>query len=90
MPISRSSAKYDCTLSQTFSAFSDPELKGRWFAVPADWENRVWELDFRVGGGEVNSGGPPGSPVFTFKSRYHAIVPGGGSFSPTTSWSTSA
>jgi uncharacterized protein YndB with AHSA1/START domain len=66
---------YDCTPSQTFSAFSDPELKGRWFAVPAAWENRVWELDFRVGGAEVNSGGPAGRPVFTFKSRYHEIVP---------------
>ncbi len=67
--------QYDCTPSQTFSAFSDPELKGRWFAVPETWENRVWKLDFRVGGGEVNRGGPPGSPVFTFKSRYHEIVP---------------
>jgi uncharacterized protein YndB with AHSA1/START domain len=66
--------QYDCTPSQTFGAFSDPELKGRWFAVPTDWENRVWELDFRVGGGEVNSGGPAGSPIHTFRSRYHDIV----------------
>ncbi len=66
--------QYDCTPSQTFSAFADPELKGRWFAVPADWENRVWELDFRVGGGELNSGGPAGSPVHTFRSHYHDIV----------------
>jgi uncharacterized protein YndB with AHSA1/START domain len=65
---------YDCTPAQTFSAFSDPELKGRWFGVPADWESRTWELDFRVGGGEVNSGGPPGSAVHTFRSRYHDIV----------------
>jgi uncharacterized protein YndB with AHSA1/START domain len=65
---------YDCTVSQTFSAFSDPELKGQWFAVPAAWENRIWELDFRIGGGEVNSGGAAGSPVFAFKSRYHEIV----------------
>ena len=67
--------QYDCTPSQTFSAFSDPELKGRWFAVPEAWENRIWELDFRVGGGEVNSGAPAGSPVFAFRSRYHEIVP---------------
>jgi uncharacterized protein YndB with AHSA1/START domain len=67
--------QYDCTPSQTFSAFSDPDLKGQWFAVPAAWENRIWELDFRVGGGEVNSGGPDGSAVFAFKSRYHEIVP---------------
>jgi hypothetical protein len=28
----------------------------RWFAVPDDWKKRVWEIDFRVGGGEVNAG----------------------------------
>lgn len=33
--------QYDCAPSQTFSAFSDPVLKGRWFALPTDWENRV-------------------------------------------------
>jgi uncharacterized protein YndB with AHSA1/START domain len=66
--------QYDCTPAQTFSAFADPELKGQWFAVPASWENRIWELDFRVGGGEVNSGGPAGGSTHTFKSRYHDIV----------------
>jgi uncharacterized protein YndB with AHSA1/START domain len=67
--------QYDCTPAQTFSAFSDPKLKGRWFAVPESFEDRVWELDFRVGGGEVNQGGPPGGPVYSFRSRYHDIVP---------------
>jgi uncharacterized protein YndB with AHSA1/START domain len=66
--------QYDCTPAQTFSAFSDPELKGAWFAVPESFENRVWELDFRVGGSEVNSGGPAGGSVHTFRSRYHDIV----------------
>ncbi len=66
--------QYECTPSQTFSAFSDPDLKRQWFAVPGSWENAVWELDFRVGGGEVNSGGPPGCPIHTFRSRFHEIV----------------
>ncbi len=66
--------QYDCTPAQTFSAFSDPKLKGRWFAVPESFEDRVWELDFRVGGGEVNQGGPAGGPVYSFRSRYHDIV----------------
>jgi uncharacterized protein YndB with AHSA1/START domain len=66
--------QYDRTPAQTFGAFADPNLKGRWFAVPESWENRVWELDFRVGGGEVNSGGPTGEPVHTFRSTYHDIV----------------
>jgi uncharacterized protein YndB with AHSA1/START domain len=62
---------YDCTPSQTFSAFADPELKRQWFAGP---DSPGWELDFRVGGGEVNIGGPPGGPVFTFRSRFHEIA----------------
>jgi uncharacterized protein YndB with AHSA1/START domain len=66
--------QYDTTPAQTFSAFADPELKGAWFAVPESFENRVWELDFRVGGGEVNQGGPAGGSVHTFRSRYHDIV----------------
>jgi uncharacterized protein YndB with AHSA1/START domain len=66
--------QYDCTPSQTFSAFADPELKGAWFGAPAEWENRALELDFRVGGGEVSRGGPPGEPIHTFRSRYHDIV----------------
>jgi uncharacterized protein YndB with AHSA1/START domain len=66
--------QYDCTPAQTFSAFADPALKGQWFAVPADWEDRAWELDFRVGGGELNEGRPAGGSVHTFRSRYHDIV----------------
>jgi uncharacterized protein YndB with AHSA1/START domain len=68
--------QYDSTPAQTFSAFADPELKGQWFAVPASWENRIFELDFRVGGSEVNSGEAAGGTVHTFRSRYHDIVPG--------------
>jgi uncharacterized protein YndB with AHSA1/START domain len=65
---------YGCTPQQTFTAFSDPQLKRRWFANPGGWPDAVWELDFRVGGGEVNSGGPPGGTHHAFKSRFHDIV----------------
>lgn len=65
---------YDFTPAQTFSAFADPELKGRWFAVPEHFENRVWELDFRVGGGELNRGTVPGGPTYTFRSSFHEIT----------------
>jgi uncharacterized protein YndB with AHSA1/START domain len=62
--------------ARTFSAFADPELKQRWFANPGGWDNAEWELDFRVGGGEVNRGGPPGGRFNEFRSRYHEIVDG--------------
>jgi uncharacterized protein YndB with AHSA1/START domain len=65
---------YGCTPQQTFTAFSDPQLKRQWFANPGGWPDAVWELDFRVGGGEVNSGGSPGGTHHAFKSRFHDIV----------------
>ncbi len=66
--------RYSATPQQTFSAFSEPELKRQWFANPGDWPDAVWELDFRVGGCEVNSGGSPGGSHHAFKSRFHDIV----------------
>lgn len=34
----------------------------------------MWELDFRVGGSEIHSGGQPGGRHNAFKSRFHDIV----------------
>jgi uncharacterized protein YndB with AHSA1/START domain len=65
---------YACTPQRTFSAFSDPELKRQWFANPGNWPDAEWELEFRVGGGEVSSGGSPGGTHHAFKSRFHDIV----------------
>jgi uncharacterized protein YndB with AHSA1/START domain len=65
---------YDFTPAQIFGAFADPELKGRWFAVPAHFDNRAYELDFRVGGGELNRGTVPGGPTYTFTSRFYEIT----------------
>ena len=41
---------------QTFQAFADPDLRQRWFRVPDSWTDAEWSLDFRVGGGELNTG----------------------------------
>ena len=66
---------YDVPVHQVFRAWSDPELKARWFAGSAEALGAGYEFDFRVGGHEVNRGGPPGGPVFTFDSEYRDIVP---------------
>jgi len=66
--------RYPCTPRETFSAFVDPELKRQWFANPGNWPDAVWELDFRVGGGEIHSGGSPGGRHNAFRSRFHDIV----------------
>ena len=61
--------RFPYTARQTFSAFAEPELRRRWFANPGGWDDAEWELDFRVGGGEVNRGGGR-----AFHSRFHDIV----------------
>lgn len=66
---------YDVPVASVFRAWADPAVKARWFAGSSDALGAGYELDFRVGGREVNRGGPPGGPVHTYESRYHDIVP---------------
>jgi uncharacterized protein YndB with AHSA1/START domain len=66
---------YDVPIGQVFRAWADPVLKARWFAGSADALGAGYELDFRVGGLEVNRGGPPGGPVYTYESEFRDIVP---------------
>jgi uncharacterized protein YndB with AHSA1/START domain len=62
---------YQAPPGRVFAAWADPEAKARWFAGPgADHE-----LDFRVGGREVNRGSHDGGPPLTFESLYQDIVP---------------
>lgn len=55
-------------VSQVFRAWSDPARKARWFGGP-DGAGGDYELDFREGGHEVNRGGPPGGPVYTYRAH---------------------
>jgi uncharacterized protein YndB with AHSA1/START domain len=61
MSVTRADFRIDrrcgCTPDQAFSAVSDPALKRQWFANPGNWPDAEWELDFRVGGRELNGGG---------------------------------
>lgn len=66
---------YDAAPARVFAAWADPAAKARWFTGPDDWESGGYELDFRVGGRERSSGGPPGGPVFTYEAIYQDIVP---------------
>jgi uncharacterized protein YndB with AHSA1/START domain len=60
---------YEASPARVFAAWSDPEAKARWFG------GSDFELDFRIGGRELNRGGPDGGPVFTYDALYQDIVP---------------
>ena len=62
---------YDTSTGRVFAAWADPAAKARWFSPSGPHE-----LDFRVGGREVNRGRSPDGQVLTFESHYHDIVAG--------------
>ncbi|MFF9512491.1 SRPBCC family protein [Streptomyces sp. NPDC014724] len=63
--------RYAASPATVFAAWADPEAKARWFAGP----DADHELDFRVGGREINRGRSDGGVVLTFESWYRDIVP---------------
>jgi uncharacterized protein YndB with AHSA1/START domain len=65
---------YGAAPARVFAAWADPAAKARWFRSPEEWGPDEFELDFRVGGREVNRGGPKGGPVYAFEGRYQDIV----------------
>lgn len=58
---------------KVFAAYADPKQKPKWFGGPSEW-NSTHTLDFRVGGKEVSSGGPPGGMVHKMSGEYWDIV----------------
>lgn len=66
---------YNVPVAHVFGAWADPMLKARWFAGSAEALGVGYALDFRVRGHEVNRGGPPGGPIYTYESKFHDIVP---------------
>ena len=67
---------YDAPPAEVFGAFADAEAKSRWFVAPEGWEETVpHELDFRVGGREVNASADSDGVVHAYEARYYDIVP---------------
>jgi uncharacterized protein YndB with AHSA1/START domain len=64
---------YPAAPERVFAAWSDPAAKATWFGAGDGADH---ELDFQVGGREINRGGPPGGPVYTYEARIHDIVDG--------------
>jgi len=71
---------YPKTPAQVFRAFSDPDLKRRWFAEGEGHEVVSFDMDFRIGGAErlVYRLGPatpfPGTAI-TSDTLIHDLVP---------------
>ncbi|MGA0600058.1 SRPBCC family protein [Caulobacter sp. KR2-114] len=66
---------YPAPPARVFKAFADPKAKAQWFGGPEAWDQGERSMDFRVGGREVNVGGPPGGTVHRFEAVYWDIVP---------------
>lgn len=60
--------------AKVFAAFADPQKKARWFGGPDEWEKSNHKLDFRIGGQESVSGGPPGGTVHAYNAEIWDIV----------------
>ncbi|WP_152392997.1 SRPBCC family protein [Paenibacillus guangzhouensis] len=58
---------YHASPERVFFVWSDPSAKARWFP-------KADEFDFRVSGREINRGGPPNGPIYTFDACYQGIV----------------
>lgn len=67
--------EYKVAPAKVFAAFADPKQKVKWFGGPDDWEKSNHKLDFRVGGKESVSGGPPGGTVHAYNGTIWDIVP---------------
>jgi uncharacterized protein YndB with AHSA1/START domain len=66
---------YAAPPAKVFAAWAEPKAKARWFVGPDEWEKSDHKLDFRVGGRESVSGGPPGGPNHIYNAIYQDIVP---------------
>jgi uncharacterized protein YndB with AHSA1/START domain len=63
---------YDASPARVFAAWTEPRAKARWFAG----RDAEFELDFRLGGRELNRGRAPDGQVYSYEARFQDIVPG--------------
>ena len=64
---------YDAEPARVFKAWADPAAKALWFGADGAGADSAHELDFRVGGREVNHGSFEGDR-YRYEAVYHDIV----------------
>lgn len=62
--------------AKVFAAFANAKSKTKWFVGPDNWDKSNHQLDFRIGGTESVSGGPPGGPTHYYNATIWDIVEG--------------
>lgn len=60
--------------AKVFAAFSNAKSKAKWFVGPDNWEKSNHQLDFRIGGKESVSGGPPRGETHYYNATIWDIV----------------
>ncbi|TPI13427.1 polyketide cyclase [Mesorhizobium sp. B4-1-3] len=66
---------YPAAPEKVYFALSDPAAKKRWFVDPDNPMPSRHEMDFRVGGKEVNAGCPSDGQMHFYNAVYQDIVP---------------
>lgn len=61
---------YGAPAPRVFSAWADKAKKAHWAAC-----HEEFEMDFRIDGREISSGGDPGGPIYSTEVWYRDIVP---------------
>jgi uncharacterized protein YndB with AHSA1/START domain len=64
---------YPASPARVFAAWANPSTKRRWFG--GDQPPSQFDLEFRVGGREINRGVGPDGRTYTYEARYQDIVP---------------
>ncbi|ATU93299.1 SRPBCC family protein [Phyllobacterium zundukense] len=66
---------YAAPCARVFAAWANPEAKAHWFVGSDGWRRSQYQLDFRVGGKEINRGAVKGGAICTYEALYQDIVP---------------
>lgn len=66
---------YPFAPARVYFAWADPAAKKRWFFDPDNPMPGRHEMDFRIGGREVNAGCPSDGQMHFFNAVYQDIVP---------------
>ena len=66
---------YDASSARVFAAWSDLELKQRWFIGPGDWTPTRRELNMVTGGHEILRGRFPNGRETSYEARFYEVVP---------------